>query len=105
MPTVTRTMNVAASPEQVINYLKDFANSEEWDSGTQRCTRNDAGPIVPGASWHNVSKVLGFATELTFTLEEVTDRTLVFVGTNDSSTDRDTITVDADGAGSVVLSG
>jgi carbon monoxide dehydrogenase subunit G len=102
MPIVERTMTVAAAPDQVINYLKDFANSAEWDSGTQRCTRNGSGLIEPGASWQNVSKIFGFTTELTYTLEEASDRTLVFVGTNDASTTRDTITVDAADAGSVV---
>jgi hypothetical protein len=102
MPTVTRTMTVTALPERVIGYLLDFANSEEWDAGTQRCTRSDPGPIEVGASWHNVSKLFGFTTELTYALEEASHRTLVFVGTNNNATSRDTITVDAAGPGSVV---
>jgi carbon monoxide dehydrogenase subunit G len=102
MPTVTRTMTIAKPPDQVINYLKDFANAEEWDAGTQRCTRNDAGPINVGSSWHNVSKVLGLTVELTYTLKELSDRKIVFVGTNRSSTSTDTIKVDAAGGGSVV---
>lgn len=95
-------MTVIASPDRVVNYLMDFANAEEWDAGTQRCTRNNAGPIRPGSSWHNVSKIFGLTTELTYTLEELSDRTMVFVGKNRGSTSRDTINVDPAGSGSVV---
>ena len=80
MPTVTRTMTVAAPPEQIIGYLKDFAHSEEWDAGTQR----------------------GFSTELTYTLTEASQRRLVFVGANNNATSHDTIEVDPADAGSVV---
>jgi carbon monoxide dehydrogenase subunit G len=102
MPAIIRTMTVAAPTDLVVDYLKDFANSEEWDPATQRCTRNDAGPIKAGSSWQNVSKVFGLTTELTYTLEEMSERTIVFVGTNDRSIAYDTINVDAAGGGSVV---
>jgi carbon monoxide dehydrogenase subunit G len=102
MPTVSRTLAVSPTPSQVVDYLKDFSNAEQWDSGTQRCTRIDSGPIAEGSSWHNVSKIFGVTAELTYTLDKLTDRTLVFVGKNSSSTSVDTITVDAAGAGSVL---
>ena len=102
MPSVSRTFSVKPTPDRVIDYLKDFSNAEEWDPGTESCTRNGAGPIEVGAIWHNVSKIVGVTAELTYTLESLTNRTLVFVGRNDSSTSTDTITVDASGAGSVI---
>ena len=102
MPTVSRTFSVSPPPRQVVDYLKDFGNAEEWDPGTQRCTRIDNGAIDQGASWHNVSKIFGVTAELTYTLDELSDRKLVFVGKNKSSTSVDTITVDAAGAGSVL---
>ena len=40
--------------------------------------------------------------QLTYTLDTLSDHTLVFVGKNDSSTSVDTITVDPSGAGSVI---
>jgi hypothetical protein len=52
-----------------MEYLKDFTHAEEWDPGTQTCTRNDAGPIAVGTSWHNVSKIFGVTTELTYTAD------------------------------------
>ncbi|MET0451742.1 MAG: SRPBCC family protein [Mycobacterium sp.] len=102
MPSVSRTFNVAVPPDRVIDYLKDFGNAEEWDPGTESCTREGSGPIDVGASWRNVSKIFGVTAKLTYTLDKLSNRTLVFVGKNDSSTSVDTITVDASGAGSVI---
>jgi len=93
---------VNPQPHQVIDYLKDFSNAVEWDPGTQRCTRNDGGPIGEGASWHNVSKIMGRTTELTYTLETLSDSNLVFVGKNKSATSTEKIYVDATDAGSVI---
>jgi carbon monoxide dehydrogenase subunit G len=100
MPSVARSFTVTATPPRVVDYLKDFGNAEEWDPGTQTCTRRDDGQIGEGASWHNVSKIFGVIAELTYTLEKLTDSTLVFVGENKSSTSTDTITVDPDDSGS-----
>jgi len=102
MPTVSRTFSVDATPEHVVEYLKDFANAEQWDPGTQRCVRTDTGPVAVGATWHNTSKVLGNTTELDYTLKELTPRRLVFVGENSSATSVDTITVEPRGSGSAV---
>jgi len=99
---VSRTFSVNPQPHQVIDYLKDFSNAVEWDPGTQRCTRNDGGPIGEGASWHNVSKIMGRTTELTYTLETLSDSNLVFVGKNKSATSTEKIYVDATDAGSVI---
>lgn len=102
MPTVERTFNVTPPPAQVIDYLKDFANAEEWDPGTEKCTRIGSGPVDVGASWSNTSKIAGVEAHLTYTLHELTNRSVVFVGTNDSSTTTDRITVDPSSSGSVI---
>ena len=93
MTTVSRTFTVSPPPNVVIDYLKDFANAEEWDPGTESCTRNDSGPVQVGSTRHNVSKIAGNTTELTYELTELTDDRIVFVGTNDTATSTDTITV------------
>ena len=93
MTTVSRTFDVRPSPQTVIDYLKDFGHAEEWDPGTESCTRNDSGPITVGSSWHNVSKIAGVSTELTYTLEKLTDDTIVIVGRNETATSTDTMTV------------
>jgi carbon monoxide dehydrogenase subunit G len=102
MPTVSRTFSVSPPPQQVIDYLKDFANAVEWDPGTQRCTRIDSGAIVEGASWHNVSKIFGVTAELTYTLDSLSDSNIVLIGTNKSSTSIENISIDAVNTGSVI---
>ncbi len=102
MTTTTRTFSVTPAPETVVNYLKDFANAEEWDPGTVSCTQIGAGPVAVGTSWNNVSKIAGNETELVYTLEELTDDKIVLVGKNDQATATDTITVRPDGTGSEI---
>jgi carbon monoxide dehydrogenase subunit G len=93
MTTVSRTFDVRPEPAVVVDYLKDFSNAEEWDPGTESCTRNDTGPVQVGSTWHNVSKIAGISTELTYTLEQLTADTIVLVGRNDTATSTDTIMV------------
>ena len=103
MTTVNRTFDVRPQPAVVIDYLKDFSNAEEWDPGTESCTRTDGGgPVQVGSTWHNRSKIAGVSTELDYTLERLTDDTIVLVGRNDTATSTDTITVvpSPDGPGS-----
>jgi carbon monoxide dehydrogenase subunit G len=102
MTTVTRAFTVTPPPATVLDYLKDFSHAPQWDPGTQSCTRNGSGPIVPGSTWHNVSHIAGVTTELTYTLTTMTDEVLVLVGTNDTATSTDTITVVPRGTGSEI---
>jgi carbon monoxide dehydrogenase subunit G len=100
--TVSRTFSVEVPPEIVIPYLADFAHAEHWDPGTVRCVRNDDGPVRVGSSWHNTSKIVGISTELTYTLEQLTDERIVLVGRNDTATSTETINVARSGAGSSI---
>jgi carbon monoxide dehydrogenase subunit G len=102
MPTVSRTFTVTAQPKTVLDYLKDFAHAEEWDPGTQTCSRIDDGPVTVGSSWHNVSKIAGVSTELNYVLIEETDTRLVFEGVNKSATATDTIVVTPVGVGAQI---
>lgn len=102
MVNVTRTFLVDKPVETVVDYLKDFGNAVEWDPGTQRCERQDEGPIQVGSTWHNVSKVLGKESELTYTLEKLEPGHVVLVGRNDTATSTDDITVrPADGGSEI----
>lgn len=102
MPSVERTFPVTPPPAVVVDYLKDFSRTEEWDPGTQSCTQNGTGPVGVGTTWTNVSKFAGRTTELQYELTELTDSRLVFVGTNKGATATDTITVRPRGTGSEV---
>lgn len=93
MVDVTRTFTVDKTVSVVIEYLQDFGNAERWDPGTQRCTRQDSGPIAVGATWQNVSKVLGRETTLTYRLDNLEPGRVTFVGTNTTATSTDDITV------------
>ena len=101
MPTVQRTVTTTAPPARVLPYLLDFENAVEWDSGTVSCELL-SGDGSPGTIWHNVSKFAGRTTDLDYTLESVTETTMVIVGRNETTTSRDTITVVPDGSGSSV---
>lgn len=102
MTTVERTFTVQPDPSVVLAYLKDFGNATEWDPGTESCERTDDGPVAVGATWHNVSKIMGTTTELTYTLEQLDSDKIVLVGKNDKATSVDTITVRPSGAGSEI---
>ncbi|QKV73873.1 SRPBCC family protein [Amycolatopsis sp. Hca4] len=100
MTTVSRTFTVGPAPDVVVPYLADFGHAEQWDPGTERCTRNDGGPVRVGSSWHNTSKIAGISTELTYTLEQLSADRIVLVGRNDTATSTETIDVVPDGSGS-----
>jgi carbon monoxide dehydrogenase subunit G len=102
MPSVSRTFTVTQPPARVLEYLKDFGNAEHWDPGTQSCTRTDSGPIAVGSTWHNESKILGVEAKLTYRLNRLDERTVEFVGENDSSHTTDTITVEPSEGGSTI---
>jgi len=102
MTKISRTFAVDPAPSVVLDYLKDFSNAEEWDPGTEECERLDAGPVGVGSRWHNTSKIAGVSTELEYELKDLTDSRVVFVGTNDTATSTDTITVVPAGTGSEV---
>ena len=102
MPAVERAFTVTAPPTVVLDYLSDFTNTEQWDPATQQTVRIDDGPIQPGATWRNTSRVFGRDAEITYTLQQRTGDSLVFVGRNDTLTSTDTITVRHHGAGSEV---
>lgn len=93
MPTVSRTFTVKPRPEVVVDYLADFTHAEEWDPGTESCTRLDSGPIRVGSRFHNESKIAGVSTELVYELVTLDADKVVLRGENDSATSTDTITV------------
>ena len=103
MVHVTRTFTVARPPEVVVSYLADFGNAEQWDPGTQSCTRVDPGPVQVGATWHNVSRVLGMTSDLTYRLDRLESERVVLLGHNDRVDSVDDITVRPHPDGSEVV--
>ena len=96
MVHVERSFVVLPPVEEVVGYLKDFAHAEAWDPGTVHCTREGAdGPVKVGTTWHNVSKVRGKETELSYRLERLESNRLTFVGKNKTATSNDDMTFEA----------
>ena len=82
---VQRTILVTKPVPQVVEYLSDFSHTQDWDPGTVRCERIDAGPVAAGSRWRNESVFMGRTTELDYRLERLEPRRLTFVGHNDSA--------------------
>ncbi|MBA3338206.1 MAG: SRPBCC family protein [Geodermatophilaceae bacterium] len=89
MTDVRRTFTVQQPTDKVVNYLRDFANTEQWDPGTVTTTRVDDGPIEFGTRWKNVSEFRGRKTELEYRLTRAEARRLTFVGENKTVTSTD----------------
>lgn len=92
MVAVERTFTVPKTPEAVVDYLKDFARTEEWDPGTVTCIRLDEGPVREGSTWRNVSTFKGRTTELTYRLTRLESSRLTFIGENKTATTTDDLT-------------
>ena len=102
MIDVQRTFVVAKPVDVVVNYLKDFANAEQWDPGTKSCVQETPGPVQVGTTWHNVSEIKGHETELSYRLEELSPNHIKLVGENKSATSIDDMTFAAAGTGTAI---
>lgn len=99
---MSRTFTVKPTPDVVVDYLADFTHAEEWDPGTESCTRLDTGPIQVGSRFHNESRIAGVSTELVYELVTLDADKVVLRGENDSATSTDTITVTPKDGGSEI---
>jgi carbon monoxide dehydrogenase subunit G len=103
MVDVTRKFTAEVPIEKAAAFLRDFANAPTWDPGTGSCTQISDGPVGVGTQWHNVSKLFGVTTELTYTL--VTDELnhVVLEGKNKTATSTDDITLTSVGPNSTEI--
>lgn len=102
MIDVQRSFVVNQPVDVVVEYMKDFANAEEWDPGTKSCVQESAGPVQQGTVWHNVSVIKGKETELTYRLDRFEPGHLTFVGENKTATSIDDITIEQSETGSLI---
>ncbi|MYR07609.1 polyketide cyclase [Gordonia sp. SID5947] len=103
MVDVTRTFTVARPLDEVVTYLRDFANAVDWDPGTQSCEQIGADPVGPGTKWHNVTRLYGISTELTYELTRDETDHLTFTGTNKTATSVDDMTFGtSDGTSTII---
>ncbi len=102
MITIKRSVTVDKSITQVFDYLADFSNAVEWDSGTISCTRLSGDGGV-GTTYANTSKFLGRQTDLTYVTEALEPfHRLVFHGENPTVNARDTMVITTSGEGTLV---
>ncbi len=102
MLSVRRTVATSAAPAAVYEYLRDFTHAEQWDPGTESCSRIDGDGGV-GTRYRNVSKFLGRTTELTYTAVELQPGTLIhFEGRNDQFVGHDRLRIEPVDEGSQV---
>lgn len=92
MTDVRRSFIVNQPMDQVVGYLRDFANAERWDPGTVTCTQVGDGPVGVGTHWHNVSEFRGRRTNLDYELVRDEPDRLTFVGKNKTATSTDELT-------------
>ncbi|WP_232248495.1 SRPBCC family protein [Streptacidiphilus rugosus] len=100
--TVERSFRVGTPASTVVAYLEDFAHTEEWDPGTVRCRRTDAGPVAVGARWQNTSRFRGRETTLDYRLVTREPDRLVFQGSNRSVSATDDMAIRPHGDGTLV---
>lgn len=93
MVQVSRKFTVDSAPEPVVRYLRDFANTEQWDPGTVSCEHIGSDPIAVGARWRNVSRFLGRETELEYEMVRDEADRVEFVGRNKTATTIDSIRI------------
>lgn len=98
---VHRVVPAGRSARQVFDYLADFENAEEWDSGTVSCTRV-SGAGGPGTIYRNISRFAGRTVCLVYQVERSEFPEFVIVGRNAGTTSRDVIRVLPEGAGALV---
>ncbi|MFD3806792.1 SRPBCC family protein [Streptomyces sp. NPDC058619] len=89
MVAVQRSFTVPGELPVLVDYLKDFARTEDWDPGTKTCERLDDGPVRVGSTWSNVSVFRGRETRLTYRLIRLEEDRLTFVGENSGVTTTD----------------
>lgn len=97
MVHIIREFEAPCPQGAAVAYLADFANAVEWDPGTVSCVRDGdpSAPVEPGATWRNVSKVLGRETNLEYQLTSLESDRVVLDGHNSTASSRDDIGVTA----------
>ena len=86
-----RTVIVNKPLNAVFDYLSDFTTTTEWDPGTV-ITMREHGNGGVGTTYLNTSTFLGRTTQLTYTVEELTEQQLIQLrGQNKTVTAVDTM--------------
>jgi hypothetical protein len=89
-------------PAQAFAYMADFANAQQWDPSVASAQRQGDGPVALGTAFAVVTRFARRSLELTYTIVEFEPPVRVVLEARRKFVSRDTITVAADGEGSLV---
>lgn len=101
MTTLHFRLDTRVPAPRVYAYLKDFRHATEWDAGTERCDLI-SGDGELGSRYHNVSRFMGRAVDIIYTLTVDQPGRLVFVGETPTVTSRDDILIEPRADGTTV---
>lgn len=104
MANYTGTVQSPRPVGEVFRYMADFSNTKDWDPNiTETAVTSTGDPVRVGATFHVVQGSGLTKVELDYeTVELEQDRRVVLRSETDSLVSVDTITVEPEGAGSVV---
>ncbi|WP_026911071.1 SRPBCC family protein [Patulibacter minatonensis] len=104
MANYTGTVESPKPPAEVFPYMADFSNTKHWDPNiTETSVTSTGEPVRVGATFHVVQGSGLSKVELDYETIELTDgRKVVLRAETSSLVSIDTITVEADGTGSIV---
>jgi len=90
------------APAEAFAYMADFSNARFWDPSVTSSRHENDHPIALGSSFAVVSRFARRDVKLTYAIVEYEPPTRVVLEARPSYVSRDTITVTADGEGSLV---
>ncbi len=98
-----KTLSSTKPPQEVFDYLADFANTAQWDPGITAARRLDGGPIGVGNRFEIDASFFGRTITMVYqtTLFEPPGR-FVVRGESSSIVSVDEITVEPQGSGSLI---
>lgn len=104
MATYQTTVPTALAADRAFDYLADFANTAQWDPGTQSAQQTTSGEIAVGTVFRLTVKFLGRGLPLDYEVVayDSATRTITLRAENSSVVATDTIKVAPRGTGSVV---
>ncbi len=89
--------------EAAFDYVADFANAKEWDSGVATAHRIDAGPVAVGARYHLGVRMGGRVAAMDYRITELDrPRRVVLAGAGSNVSAVDDIRFERSGDGTVI---
>ena len=102
MARYATTISSTLSQAEAFAYMADFSNARHWDPSVSRAERGGDGPVGLGSTFELVARFAGRDVELTYTIVTYEPSERVVLEARRGFVSRDTITVEAAGAGSLV---